>query len=132
VAVQPTPDQVQFENIELAPSPTPAGTAGNNVTIQADLRNYADIPLTGVQVEAVFKDSNGEAIHRQTQPVLAVDKDGKRSTEVPLQNSPVPRRGIHAVRMTFSAVPVNWNKRPPDLNVKDLQAQPLGKASEKQ
>ena len=132
VAVQPTADQVRFENIEIVPSPTPAGTAGNNVTVQADLRNYADIPITGVLVEGVFADQNGEAIYRQKQPVNAVEGGAKNTKEAPLKDSPIARRGVHAVRMTFSAVPVNWNKRPPQLNVTDVQSQRLAKPAQNQ
>jgi hypothetical protein len=118
----------------IVPSPTPATAAGNNVVVQADLRNYADAPLTGVRVEGVFADKNGEAIYRQEQPVSGVNEKGrgKTSKEVPLTDSPIPRRGIHTVRITFSAVPTNWNKRAPQLNVKEVKAQPLGKPAQKQ
>lgn len=131
VSVQPTTDQVQFENIQLVPSPTPGGTAGNNVIVQADLRNYADAPIKAVEVEGVFMDQNGEAIYRQVQPVVTVEKQarGKEAKESPLSDSPVPRRGIRTVRITFSAVPTNWNKKDPQLNVKDVQSQPLAKPS---
>jgi hypothetical protein len=132
VAVQPAANQVQFENINIVPSPTPAGAAGNNVTVQADLRSSADIPITGVMVEGIFNDNNGEAIYRQRQPVSAVEGGAKNAKEVPLNDSPIPRRGTRAVRITFSAVPTNWNKRPPQLTVTDVQSQGLAKPAEKQ
>ncbi|MCI0349327.1 MAG: FxLYD domain-containing protein [Acidobacteriales bacterium] len=131
VAVRPTSEQVQFENIQVVPSPTPGKTVGNKVTVQADLRNLSDTPISGLQVEAVFMDENGEAIHRQMQPVMAVEKQAgrKRTKEVSLEDSPILPRGVRAVRMTFSAVPVNWNKQDPQLNVKEVTGKPLAKPS---
>ena len=131
VSVQPTADQVQFENIQIVPSPTPGGAAGNNVVVQADLKNNADSPINAVRVEGVFMDDKGTEIFRQEQAVMAVAKQarGKESKEVPLNDSPVPRRDVRSVRITFSAVPTNWNKRDPQLNVKDVQSKPLAKPS---
>jgi Protein of unknown function (DUF3426) len=131
VSLQPSADQVQFENIQVMPSPTRGGSTGNNVVIQADLKNDADIPINALQVEGVFMDENGQAIHRQVQPVMAVEKQArsKRVKEVSLDDNPVPRRAARAVRITFSAVPANWNKRDPQLNVKEVQSKPLAKPS---
>lgn len=131
VSLQPTADQVQFENIQVVPSPTPGSAVGSNVVIQADLKNNADTPINAVRVEGVFMDDKGTEIFRQEQPVMAVGKQlrGKRSKEVPLDDSPVPRRDMRSVRITFSAVPTNWNKRDPQLNVKDIQSKPLAKPS---
>jgi Protein of unknown function (DUF3426) len=131
VSVQPSNDQVQFENIQVVPSPTPGRTAGNNVVIQADLKNDSDTPINALQVEGVFVDDNGQAIHRQVQPVMAVEKQarGKRAKEVSLDDSPVPRGGVRSVRVTFSEVPPTWNKRDPQLNVKEVKSKPLAKPS---
>jgi hypothetical protein len=129
VSVQPTADQVTFENIQVAVPPT--GAAGN-VVIQADLRNSADAPLAAVIVEGIFMDENGEAIYRQQQPVMAVKKEGTAADEAPMAEQTIPRRGVGAVRIEFSGVPTNWNKKDPQLKVVDARMQPLAKPAEEQ
>lgn len=128
VSVQPSNDQVQLENIQVVPS---GRSAGNKVVIQADLKNDSDIPINALQVEGVFMDNNGQAVHRQVQPVVAVEKQarGRRAKEVSLDDSPVPRRGVRSVRVSFSEVPPTWNKRDPQLNVKEVKSKPLAKPS---
>src|SRR5262245_51433412 len=49
VSVQPSADQVQFENVQVVPSPAPGGAAGNNVVVQADLKNESDTPINALQ-----------------------------------------------------------------------------------
>lgn len=131
VSLQPSRDQVQFENIQVVPSPAAGGAAATKVVIQADLKNDADIPINALQVEGVFMDENGQAIHRDVQPVMALKRltRGKRVKEVSLDDSPVPRRDVRSIRITFSAVPPTWNKRDPQLNVKEVTSKPLAKPS---
>ena len=106
---QPTAEQIQLMNVQLAPAPV-----GDSVYLNALLHNTGNSAITGVQVNAQFIGANGAPAGNELGVVQAVF--GGTSSE-DLTQAPIKPNESVPVRIYFEHTPKGWNHRVPALTV---------------
>jgi uncharacterized protein DUF3426 len=118
VPAQPTGSQVQFTNLKVTPSPV-----GNAMYIEGRLVNQGSTDITGVQVQATFRDANGQALETQLRPVTGIAGNSGAETE-DLTQAPIKPNEGRPIRIAFDHYPNGWNHQLPDLKVVTVTAHP--------
>ncbi|PYX77329.1 MAG: hypothetical protein DMG66_07345, partial [Acidobacteria bacterium] len=76
-----TGDQLQFQNVQIKPSPGPLG-GNTNLVVEGLLYNAGDQPVTGATVQGVFLDNNGKMVVQQQQSLEILLPEGKGRSEI--------------------------------------------------
>jgi Protein of unknown function (DUF3426) len=109
VPPQPTAEQIQLTNVQIAPAPV-----GDSLYLNAILHNAGDTAITGVQVNAQFMSANGAVVGNTNGAVQAVF--GGTSSE-DLTQAPIKPNESRPVRIYFEHTPKSWNHQVPQLTV---------------
>ncbi len=111
---QPTAEQVQLTNLKIVPSPV-----GGALYLTGMLRNMGNSQITGVQVQAQFQGSNGQALETVNGVVQGI-VGGSTSQDVSAQDltqAPIKPNEARPIRVYFEHVPAGWNHQLPELTV---------------
>ena len=117
-----TGDQLQFQNVQIKPSPAPLG-GNTNLVVEGLLYNAGEQPVTGATVQGVFLDNNGKMVVQQQQPleILLPERKGRSEiSQLPAARG-VDAKGTAPFRITFTRIPATWNKDKPELTVTQIQ-----------
>jgi hypothetical protein len=118
VPAQPTGSQVQFTNLKMTFAPV-----GNAFYIEGRLVNQGNTDITGVQVQATFRDANGKPLETQLRPVAGIAGNSGVQTE-DLTKAPIKPNEGRPIRIAFDHFPNGWNHQLPDLRVVTVTAHP--------
>jgi uncharacterized protein DUF2393 len=116
VPAQPTGNQVQFTNLKMTFAPV-----GNAFYLEGRLVNQGNTDITGVQVQAAFRNANGQALATQVRPVTALAGTSGIETE-DLTKAPIKPNEGRPIRISFDNFPNGWNHQLPDLKVVTVTA----------
>jgi hypothetical protein len=90
--------------------------AGGSVTyIEGQIANMGSRTITGATVEAVFRNSLGEVVDRQVQPLMLTQERPGYSDAVSLKQHPLDPNAQHEFRLTFEHISADWNQGLPEL-----------------
>lgn len=117
VPQQPTGNQIQFTDLKIQPAPT-----GGAFYLVGVLHNQGKDVITGAEVQAGFKDANGQTLETQTQPVEGL-KNPPSDVE-DLTKVPVKPNDWRAFRIYFEHPPAGWNKQMPELKITAVTGTP--------
>lgn len=116
VPAQPTGNQIQLTNLKMTPS-----TVGSAFYVEGMLHNNGNSDITGVQVQAQFHGTKGQALETQTRPVEGMV--GNSATEAQnLTPAPIKPNQSRPVSIYFDHYPAGWDKQMPDLKVTTVTA----------
>ena len=91
--------------------------------IEGRLVNQGSTDITGVQVQATFRDANGQALETQLRPVSGIAGSSGADTE-DLTKAPIKPNEARPIRIAFDHYPNGWNHQLPDLKVVTVTAHP--------
>jgi hypothetical protein len=111
---QPTPQQIQLTNLNMASSPI-----GGAVYLTGMLHNAGTTAITGVQVRADFLDANGKNLESKMRPVEGIVSGtatrGMASQD--LTQAPIQPNQSRPIRISFERTPSGWNHQLPQVTV---------------
>ena len=90
--------------------------AGGSVYyLEGTIANTGPKTITGATVEAVFRNTLGEVVDRQTQPLTIIEQRPGYNDSVPLGQHPLTPNMQEQFRLTFEHISADWNQGVPEL-----------------
>jgi hypothetical protein len=83
--------------------------------LEGKIANNGSKTVTGATVEAVFRNSLGEIVDRQTQPLTIVEQRPGYNDAVPLAQRPLTPNMQAEFRLTFEHISADWNQGVPEI-----------------
>ncbi|MCU1309452.1 MAG: hypothetical protein JWO20_577 [Candidatus Angelobacter sp.] len=88
---------------------------GGEVTyIEGNITNTGDKTVAGATVEVTFKNSLGQVVQRQTEPLWIVQR---REPAVDVAVAPIKPGETREFRLSFEHISTDWNRQFPDLRI---------------
>ena len=112
VPAQPTGSQIQLSDLKIQPGPT-----GAAVYLVGRLTNTGNTEITGVQVQATFKNTNGQSVGTQVRPMESIDNPTQAQD---FTKAPVKPNQARPFRIAFDNVPVGWNHELPAVSIQNV------------
>lgn len=98
--------------------------AGGSVYyLEGQIANTGSRTITGATVEVVFRNSLGEIVDRQTQPLTIVEQRPGYDDSVSLAQHPLSANMQAEFRLTFEHISADWNQGVPELRFIRLTSQ---------
>ena len=111
-AAAPAPGQVQLADLNMTLAPV-----GSAMYLDVSLHNLGVTSITGLQLRADFKGTNGQIIASQLRFVAGVVGGSNQNNVQNLVDAPIRPNQSRRVRIYFDNLPQAWNKTVPDLTV---------------
>ncbi|HWR15111.1 MAG TPA: DUF2393 family protein [Terriglobales bacterium] len=90
--------------------------AGGNVTyVEGQIANMGSKTITGATVEAVFRNTLGEVVDRQSQQLTLINQMPNYVDSTTLDKHPLTPNMQHEFRLTFEHISADWNQGLPEL-----------------
>jgi len=83
--------------------------------MEGQVANMGSKRIVGATVEAVFRNSLGEVVDRQSQPLTLTQERPGYNDALNLKQHPLGANGQHEFRLTFEHVSADWNQGLPEL-----------------
>jgi hypothetical protein len=83
--------------------------------LEGQIANMGSKRVTGATVEAVFRNSLGEVVDRQTQQLTLTQERPGYNDAISLKEHPLGANAQHEFRLTFEHVSADWNQGLPEL-----------------
>jgi len=83
--------------------------------LEGQIANNGSKTITGASVEAVFRNSLGEIVDRQTQPLMIIEERPGYNDAVPLTQHPLTPTMQTDFRLTFEHISADWNQGVPEI-----------------
>ena len=113
LSTHPYAVNLQLSDLSLSGSQNYMG--GSVSYLEGDLKNAGDRTVTGVMVEATFKNSLGQAVQKETIPLLVVQPSSPYLDYGPVSNAPLAPGQSRHFRLTFEHLSADWNQQAPAL-----------------
>ncbi len=87
--------------------------------LDGQITNTGDQTVTACRVEAVFRNSMGEIVQKETQPLMLLHtRTGYGYQDLmPLSAAPLDPNQVRDFRLTFEHISADWNRGYPELRV---------------
>ncbi len=109
----PYSSNVQVSGLHLSTAENFAG--GKVMYVEGQIANTGSKSLTGATVESVFRNSLGEVVDRQSQPLTLTQERPGYNDAINLKDHPLGPNAQHEFRLTFEHVSADWNQGLPEL-----------------
>lgn len=97
---------------------------GAKVTyVQGQIANMGSRSITGATVESVFRNTLGEVVDRQSQPLMLIQERPNYTDAVSLAQHPLTPNMQHEFRLTFEHISADWNQGLPELRFIKINTQ---------
>ena len=91
---------------------------GAQVTyLEGKIANSGSRTVNAISVEAVFRNSLGEVVGRESQPLMILEERPGYSDAVTLKQHPLQPNENQPFRLTFEHISADWNQGLPELRV---------------
>jgi hypothetical protein len=119
-ATDPYAENLQVADLKLSQAENFAG--GTISYLDGKVANVGKLTVTGATVESIFRNSLGEIVQRETQP-LRVTKPGLAGFEdvAPLSKVPLTPNTTLNFRLTFEHISNDWNHGYPELRFTQIK-----------
>jgi len=98
--------------------------AGGSVYyIEGQIANTGTKNINGATVEAVFRNTLGEVVDRQTQPLTILEQRPGYTDSVSLAQHPLTGNMQDQFRLTFEHISADWNQGVPELRFIHISTQ---------
>jgi hypothetical protein len=95
---------------------------GGKVTyVEGKVANTGDKSVTGARVETVFRNTLGEVVDKQEQPLRVEAAPLGHPDWVSLNTAPLGPGAMAGFRLTFEHISADWNQGYPEINFTSVQ-----------
>ena len=91
--------------------------------MEGQIANMGAKSITGASVEAVFRNSLGQVVDRQTQPLTIIEQRPGYNDSVSLAQHPLTPNMQDQFRLTFEHISADWNQGVPELRFIHINTQ---------
>jgi len=91
--------------------------------MEGQIANMGPKSLTGATVEAVFRNSLGQVVDRQTQQLTIIQERPGYTDSVSLREHPLTPNMQDQFRLTFEHISADWNQGVPELRFTHINTQ---------
>ena len=96
---------------------------GGTVTyVEGNVTNTGDKTVNGATVEVTFKNSMGQVVQRQTEPLWIVQSREPAVDVVTLTAAPLKPKDQREFRLSFERISADWDKQFPELRITVVSA----------
>ncbi len=116
----PPPEAPYASNLqisELAMSQAQNFVGAQVTYLQGKIANSGSRTVNEIVVEAVFRNSLGEVVGRESQPAMIVEQRPGYEDAVSLKQHPLQPNENQPFRLTFEHISADWNQGLPELRV---------------
>jgi hypothetical protein len=117
----PYSSNLKVINVQASQAQNFAG--GNVYYLEGQIANMGSKTITGATVEAVFRNSLGEVVDRQTQPLTIIEQRPGYNDSVSLTQHPLTPNMQDQFRLTFEHISADWNQGVPELRFTRVNTQ---------
>ncbi len=121
-AVDPYSENLRVSDPKLS---TAANFVGTSVTyLDGKITNVGGKTVSGITVEAVFRNSMGQIVQRETEPLMLNHTGIQGIPDVaPLSAAPLMANQTRDFRLTFEHISADWNQGFPELRFLKIATQ---------
>ncbi len=83
--------------------------------LEGKIANSGPKTVSSATVESVFRNSLGEVVDRQTQPLMIIEQRPGYNDAVPLAHHPLTPNMQSEFRLTFEHISADWNQGVPEI-----------------
>jgi len=95
---------------------------GAQVTyLEGRIANTGSRTVDGITVEAVFRNSLGEVVGSETQPLMVLQERPGYNDALTLKQHPLQPNENQPFRLTFEHISADWNQGLPELRIMDVK-----------
>jgi hypothetical protein len=109
----PYASNVRIMDLHLSHAENFAG--GSVMYVEGQIANMGSKAINGATVEAVFRNSLGEVVDRQSQSLTLTQERPNYNDAISLKQHPLGPNAQHEFRLTFEHVSADWNQGMPEL-----------------
>jgi hypothetical protein len=91
--------------------------------MEGQIANMGAKSITGATVEAVFRNSMGQVVDRQTQQLTIIQQRPGYTDSVSLREHPLTPNMQDQFRLTFEHISADWNQGVPELRFTHINTQ---------
>lgn len=111
--VDPYAASLQISNLHLSSAQNFVG--GTVTYLQGQIANVGTKIVAGVEVEVVFRNSLGEVVQKESQPLRVLQTTLGHADFALLSTAPLRPNGVREFRLTFEHISADWNQGFPEL-----------------
>jgi hypothetical protein len=121
-AIDPYAEYLLISDLKLS---TAANFVGVSVTyLDGKITNVGSKTVTGATVEAIFRNSMGQVVQRETQPLMLYHTGLAGIPDVaPLSAAPLMPNQTRDFRLTFERISADWGQGFPELRFVKITTQ---------
>lgn len=113
-ATDPYADSLPIANLKLSAAENFIGSSVNYV--DGTVTNTGSKVVVGAAIEAVFRNTMGQTVQRETQPLMFIQhRPGFPDETIPVSASPLRPNGTQEFRLTFEHISADWDHGYPQL-----------------
>jgi hypothetical protein len=121
-APNPYADNFKFSDVKLAAAQNFVG--GTVTYIEGKITNAGDKTVAGATVEAIFRNSLGQVVQRETLPVRVLVFQGPDRDVVDLRTAPLKPGATADFRLSIEGtISTDWNQGYPEMRVVSVSTQ---------
>lgn len=115
-SIAPYAENLQFGDLKLSAAENFVG--GSVSYLDGKIANTGNRVVTAISVEAVFRNSIGEIVQRETQPLMLIHTGMAGFADTtPLSAAPLMPNQTRDFRLTFEHISADWNQGYPELRL---------------
>ena len=113
--LHPYAPQLRFTELQMS---TAQNFVGATVTyLECKVSNTGDRAVSGATVEAIFRNSLGEMVQRESQPLMYIHARKPYTDTSDLHSNPLQPGESREFRLTFDHISADWNRGFPELRI---------------
>ncbi len=121
-AIAPYAENLQIGDLKLSAAENFVGSSVSY--LDGKIANVGPKVVTGITVEAVFRNSIGEIVQRESQPLMLNHTGMAGFPDVaPLNKVPLTPNTTRDFRLTFEHISADWNQGYPELRFTQVKTQ---------
>jgi hypothetical protein len=119
--VDPYADFLKISNLKLSAAENFIGGSVNY--IDGTITNTGNKVATAISVDAIFRNSLGQTVQRETQPMMLIQhRPGFPDETIPISAKPLRPNGTQEFRLTFEHISADWDHGYPELRFARVDA----------
>ena len=113
--LHPYAAQVRFTDLQMS---TAQNFVGATVTyLEGKVSNTGNKAVSGATVESIFRNSLGEMVQREAQPLMYIHARKPYTDTSDLHANPLQPGETREFRLTFDHISADWNRGFPELRI---------------
>jgi len=113
--LHPYAAQLRFTDLQMS---TAQNFVGATVTyLECKVSNAGDKAVSGATVESIFRNSLGEMVQKEAQPLMYIHARKPYTDVTDLRSNPLQPGETREFRLTFDHVSADWNRGFPELRI---------------